>query len=109
MQISINSSVSSSDSIPATIDGFSAQMYLEDKLPHTPFATLEMPETKTGLALVNTTQEISGTSLQPFIDFNSWYLWNESFPVTVEGETHVHVKGLKATKVSFKKTVTLKG
>jgi hypothetical protein len=109
VQISINSTVSSSNSIPATVEAFSAKMYLEDKLPHTSFATLNMPETKTGLAIVNVTQEINGTALQPFIDFNSWYLWNESFPVTVEGETYVHVKGLKATKVTFKKTITLKG
>lgn len=107
--IQINSTVSSSNAIHATIDAFTAQMYLEDKLPHTPFASLQMPETKTGLAIVNLTQTINGTQLQPFIDFNSWYLWNESFPVTVEGETYVHVKGLKATKVTFKKTITLQG
>ncbi|KFX92225.1 hypothetical protein V490_05505 [Pseudogymnoascus sp. VKM F-3557] len=107
--ISINSTVSSSNSIPATVDGFDAIMYLEDKLPHTPVMTLKMPQTKTGLAIVNITQEISGASNQPFIDFNSWYLWNESFPVTIEGDTLVHVKGLKAAKVHFKKTVTLKG
>lgn len=107
--ISINSSVSSSDSIHATIDGFDAKMYLEDKHPHETFATLRMPETETGISLVNVTQEITGAALQPFIDFNSWYLWNESFPVTVEGETHVNVKGLRPTKVTFKKTITLKG
>ncbi|KFY08373.1 hypothetical protein V492_06285 [Pseudogymnoascus sp. VKM F-4246] len=107
--ISINSTVSSSNSIPAVIDAFDAVMYLEDKLPHTPVMTLKMPQTKTGLAIVNVTQEISGADKQPFIDFNSWYLWNESFPVTIEGETLVHVKGLKAAKVTFKKTITLKG
>lgn len=101
--------MSSSNSIPATVDAFDAVMYLEDKLPHTPVMTLRMPETKTGLAIVNITQEINGTANQPFIDFNSWYLWNESFPVTIEGETLVHVKGLKAAKVTFKKTVTLAG
>ncbi|KFZ09437.1 hypothetical protein V501_05568 [Pseudogymnoascus sp. VKM F-4519 (FW-2642)] len=109
VQISINSTVSSSNSIPAVVDGFDAIMYLEDKLPHTPIMTLRMPETKTGLAIVNVTQEINGTALQPFIDFNSWYLWNSSLAVTIEGETLVHVKGLKAAKVSFKKTVTLVG
>ncbi|OBT68424.1 hypothetical protein VE03_02844 [Pseudogymnoascus sp. 23342-1-I1] len=107
--ISINSSVSSSNSIPAVIDGFDAIMYLEDKLPHTSIMTLKMPETKTGLALVNVSQEISGANLQPFIDFNSWYLWNSSLLVTIEGETLVHVKGLKAAKVTFKKTVNLTG
>lgn len=109
VQVSINSSVSSSNSIPAVVEGFDAIMYLEDKLPHTPIMTLKMPETKTGMALVNITQEINGTANQPFIDFNSWYLWNESFPITVEGDTLVHVKGLKPAKVHFKKTVTLKG
>lgn len=109
VQISINSSVSSSNSIPAVVEGFDAIMYLEDKLPHTPIMTLRMPETKTGLALVNISQEISGASKQPFIDFNSWYLWNSSLAVTIEGETHVRVKGLKPAKVTFKKTVTLTG
>ncbi|OBT84247.1 hypothetical protein VE02_07685 [Pseudogymnoascus sp. 03VT05] len=109
VQISINSTVSSSNSIPAVVDGFDAIMYLEDKLPHATIMTLRMPQTKTGLALVNVTQEINGTALQPFIDFNSWYLWNSSLAVTIEGETLVHVKGLKAAKVSFKKTVNLTG
>lgn len=109
VQVSINSSVSSSNSIPAVVEGFDAIMYLEDKLPHTPIMTLRMPETKTGMALVNVSQEINGTANQPFIDFNSWYLWNSSLDVTIEGETLVHVKGLKAAKVTFKKTVTLKG
>lgn len=107
--VSINSSVSSSNSIPAVVDGFDARMYLEDKLPHTSIMTLKMPETRTGLALVNVSQEITGANLQPFIDFNSWYLWNSSLLVTIEGETLVHVKGLKAAKVTFKKTVELKG
>lgn len=107
--VSINSSVSSSNSIPAVVDGFDAKMYLEDKLPHTSIMTLKMPETKTGLAIVNITQEITGANLQPFIDFNSWYLWNSSLSVTIEGETQVHVKGLRATKVTFKKTVELTG
>ncbi|KFY84639.1 hypothetical protein V500_09127 [Pseudogymnoascus sp. VKM F-4518 (FW-2643)] len=107
--VSINSSVSSSNSIPAVVEAFDAIMYLEDKLPHTTIMTLRMPETKTGLALVNVSQEISGASNQAFIDFNSWYLWNSSLAVTIEGETHVRVKGLKPAKVTFKKTVTLVG
>lgn len=109
--ISIDSSVSSSDSIHATIDAFEAQMYLEDKLPHTPFATLMMPETHTGLSIVNITQELptTGATAQAFIDYNSWLMLNESVRMTVKGETTVRVKGLRGTKVNFEKTVTLKG
>lgn len=107
--ISINSTVTSSDSIHATIDGFTAEMYLEDKLPHTAFATLEMPETNTGVSIVNITQEIDTASSQEYIDFNAWYMLNETLRITVKGETHVRVKGLKATKVNFEQTVTLIG
>jgi hypothetical protein len=109
--ISINSSVSSSGSIHATIDGFTAVMYLEDKLPHTPFATLQMPQTETGLSVVNITQELStvGETAQAYLDFNAALMLNESIRMTVKGETYVHVKSLKATKVTFEKTVTLAG
>lgn len=109
--LSINSSVSSSNSIHATIDAFTAVMYLEDQLPHTPFATLQMPQTETGLSIVNITQEIStvGDTAQAFLDYNAALLWNETIRMTVKGETYVRVKGLKATKVNFQKTVTLPG
>lgn len=109
--LSINSSVSSSNSIHATIDAFTAVMYLEDQLPHTPFATLQMPQTETGLSVVNITQEIStvGDAAQAFLDYNAALLWNETIRMTVQGETYVHVKGLKATKVNFQKTITLPG
>lgn len=109
--ISINSSVSSSNSIHATIDAFTAIMYLEDQLPHTPFATLQMPQTETGLSIVNITQELStvGETAQAYLDYNAALLWNETVRMTVKGETYVHVKGLKAAKVNFEKTVTLPG
>lgn len=107
--VSINSTVTSSDSIHAVVDGFTAELYLEDKLPHTPFATLQMPETTTGVSVVNITQELTNAASQAYIDYNTWYMANESLRMTVKGETHVRVKGLKATKVNFEKTVTLTG
>ena len=110
--ISINSWVEADDSISATIDGFEADMYLEDKLPHVPFATLQMPQTKTGLTIINVTQTIktnSGESSQAFVDYNTWLLANETVRMGVSGRTTVRVKGLKGYGVDFKKVVELKG
>lgn len=110
--ISIDSWVEASDSIHATIDAFEADMYLEDKLPHTPFAKLQMPQTKTGISIVNITQDINigdEKYRQAFVDYNIALLSSETVKMTVEGRTHVRVKGLRAEEVSFKKTIELKG
>jgi len=70
-----------------------------------------MPETHTGESIVNITQELStvGETAQAYIDYNAALLLNESIRMTVKGDTYVRVKGLKATKVNFEKTVTLAG
>lgn len=109
--ISINSSISSSDSIHATIDGFLADLYLEDTEEKTPFASIQMPETKTGVSIVNVTQELptNGANAAAFIQYNTWLLSNETLRMTVKGKTQVRPKGLKAHKVNFEKTVTING
>lgn len=111
MTIGIDAWVQADDSISATIDGFEVSMYLEDKLPHTPFAVNQMPETKTGLSVVNITStlETTGPRAQAFADFNAWILANETTRLGVSGKTKVRVKGLKAHEVDFKKVVELKG
>jgi hypothetical protein len=105
--ISINSVVHSENTIKAWIEPFTADMYLEDKYPHVAFAQVNMPQTHTGESIVNVTQQVAVTP--DYIDFNTWVLLNESVRVTVEGDTVVHAKALKAAKVHFKKTITLKG
>lgn len=112
LTLSINGTVTSSDAIHAKIDGFNASMYLEDKLPHTPFLQLEMPNTETGAWPVNVTQHVSlsdNATRNAFIDYNKWLMANKTTRVTVSGVTYVHVKALKAHKVNFKKTITMNG
>jgi len=106
----INSTIRTSTSTKASIEGFNASLYLEDKLPHTPFAYLQMPETSSKkVQAVNISQHLDLFDAQAYTDFNTWYLLNESFRMTIAGETYVHVSGLKKTKVNYKKTVTLIG
>lgn len=111
VMIAFDSWVDADDSISATIDSFEASMYLEDKLPHTPFAVQTMPETKTGLSIVNITSmlETKGERAQAFADFNAWMMTNETVRLGVSGRTKVRAKGLKAHEVDFKKVVELKG
>jgi len=110
IRIGVNSTVSSSSSHSATIDAFNASFYLEDKEPHTPFLFTEMPEIHSKkVSAVNISQEVSITNEAAFADFVTWYLLNETFRVTVDGWTHVHVSGMPSTKVHFQKTVNLTG
>jgi len=109
-EIAINSTITTSSSRSATIEAFNASLYLTDKLPHTPFVTIEMPEVHSSkVSTLNTTQNVTITDEQAFADYNSWYLLNESFSVTVDGWTHVKVSGLPSVKVHFLKTVNLTG
>lgn len=109
-QISLNATIASKSSHKATIDAFNASFYLEDKLPHTPFLSLQMPQTVSHRgAIVNITQDITITDQRAFADYNAWALQNESLLVTVDGWTHVHVSGLPSTKVHFLKTLNLTG
>jgi len=110
LQISINSTIHSSSSHTATIDAFNISLYLEDKLPHTPFTYAMMPELHVHkIAGVNITQKVAVNDEKAFGDFVAWYMVNETFLVTVDGWTNVHVKGLPKTKVHFQKTVNLTG
>lgn len=61
------------------------------------------------VSVVNTSQEITIANQKAFADYNSWYLLNDTFRVTIDGWTHVHVSGLPSTKVHFVKTVNLTG
>jgi len=110
VHVSINSTITSSSSHSATIDGFNASLYLEDKLPHTPFLFLQMPQIHSHkVSTVNVSQTVTNFDEQAFADYNSWYLLNDTFRVTIDGWTHVHVSGLPSTKVHFQKTVNLTG
>ena len=114
MTITIDSWVQASDAIHATIDGFEADMYIEPEngAQKAPFAKLQMPQTKTGISIVNITQTLNvgeEAYKQPFIDYTVALMTKESINMVVEGVTHVHLKGLKAYKVNFKKTIKLTG
>jgi len=108
--LAINSTIKTGSSTSATIDPFNASFYLEDKPGHTPFMFAQMPKIHSKkTSVVNLTQEITLTDEQAFADFTSWYLMNDTFRVTVDGWTHVHVSGVPKTKVHFQKTVNLTG
>ncbi|KAL2160946.1 hypothetical protein VTH06DRAFT_8658 [Thermothelomyces fergusii] len=109
--MSINSTIKTDGSAHAKIDGFQGVMYLEDHEPHTPFAKIDFPETTSdALQTVNVTQLVPIENVEALTRFNTWLLVNDSVRVTVEGDTHVRVKGIaRSYGVTFKKTITIPG
>jgi hypothetical protein len=110
VHMEMNSTITSGGGVSATIESFNASLYLEDKAGHPVFAYIQMPETTADkVVTANISQTLNIYDAQAYADYNTWYLINETFRVTIDGETYVHVKGLKKTKVNFHKTVTLTG
>jgi len=110
--MSINSTIRTDGSVHATIDGFPAELYLEDLPDHTPFAVVQFPSTTSdALVTVNVTDQfINVTDQHAFAVFNTWLLVNETLNVTVSGDTYVHVNGIsKAFSVHFQKTINMPG
>ncbi|KAK3680448.1 hypothetical protein B0T22DRAFT_62391 [Podospora appendiculata] len=109
--MSINSTILSDGKIKATIDGFPGKMYLEDYHDHTPFAIIDFPATTADAEqVVNVTQFTQINDVAAFTAFNTFLLMNDTFRVTVEGDTFVTVHGIaRRYPVTFKKIVTLPG
>ncbi|KAH6630738.1 hypothetical protein B0J18DRAFT_110726 [Chaetomium sp. MPI-SDFR-AT-0129] len=111
LTISLSSTIKTDGSVKANIAAFEGVMYLEDRQPHTPFATLNFPATTADAEQhVNVTQFLPVEDLEALTNFNSYLLANETLRVTVEGNTFVQVSGIsRAYPVVFKKTVTMPG
>ncbi|KAK4197796.1 hypothetical protein QBC40DRAFT_100144 [Triangularia verruculosa] len=111
MTMAINSTIKSDGKVHATIEPFLGVMYLEDLPGHTPFASINFPETTSeALQTVNVTQTLDITDVDALTTFNTWLLANETLRVTVYGETGIHVKGIsRRYPVTFKKTVEMPG
>jgi len=58
---------------------------------------------------VNVSQTLQIYDMQAYTDFNTWFLLNDTFRLTINGNTWVHVAGLKPSLANFRKVVTLKG
>lgn len=103
----INSTITTDGSIHAKVDGFQGNLYLEDLEPHTPFATIDFPDTTSDKHQdVNVSQAITITDMDAFIDYNVWFVNNKTLKLTVEGKTKVKPRGLsKKYDVDFKKTI----
>ncbi|CAK7213917.1 hypothetical protein SEUCBS140593_002008 [Sporothrix eucalyptigena] len=95
----------------ATVEAFEGVMYLEDEPSHTPFVTINFPETQNQpFQTVNISQNVNVTNLDALTTFNAWLLNNETLRVTVQGNPTVKVPGIsKGYGVTFKKTVTMPG
>ncbi|CAK7217117.1 hypothetical protein SCUCBS95973_003043 [Sporothrix curviconia] len=100
-----------SGSTKATVKAFKGVMYLEDEPSHTPFVTIDFPETQNmPFQTVNISQHVDIESIPALTTFNAWLLNNESLRVTVLGYPDVKVPGIsKNYGVTFKKTVTMPG
>lgn len=109
-QLSINTTLKSGTT-KATVEAFPGVMYLEDEPSHTPFVTIDFPETHNQpFQVVNISQYINITNIPALTTFNTWLLNNESLRVTVLGHPTVKVPGIShGYKVTFKKTITMPG
>ncbi|KAK3330782.1 hypothetical protein B0H66DRAFT_74560 [Apodospora peruviana] len=109
--MSVNSVIRSDGKVHAIIEPFKGVMYIEDLPDHTPFATLDFPETTSeAFQVVNVTQFTKIDDMGAFTTFNTWLVNNETFRVTVMGDTHVKVKGIaRRYPVTFKKTIDMPG
>lgn len=109
--MAINSTIRTDGSVKAVIAGFVGEMYLEDLLPHTPFAAISFPETTSdALQTVNVSQFIPITNMAAFTTFNTWLLHNTTLRVTVAGNTNIQVHGIsKNYPVTFSKTIEMPG
>jgi hypothetical protein len=109
--LAINSTITSDGSVHATVRAFTGVMYLEDLLPHTPFSTVEFPETSSdALQSVNVSQAVNLSNSPLFTTFNTWLLNNETLRVTITGDTAIRVRGIaRDYPVTFRKTITLNG
>ncbi|KAF4984195.1 hypothetical protein FZEAL_593 [Fusarium zealandicum] len=109
--LEINSTITTDGKIKAEIDAFEGVMYLEDFEPHTPFATVQFPETNADKhQVVNVTQRTEITDMEAFTRFNVWFQSNETVRLTISGKTKVKPHGLpRKYDADFKKTVELKG
>lgn len=107
----INSTISTSGNLHATVEAFEGDLYLEDFEPQTPFGRLMFPETS-GAAnqVVNISQQVQITDMEAFIRFNTWFALNDTLRLTVDGRTSVQPDGLDRNYgVDFKKTLEIKG
>ncbi|KIH92757.1 hypothetical protein SPBR_02927 [Sporothrix brasiliensis 5110] len=95
----------------ATVEAFQGVMYLEDEPSHTPFVTIDFPETQNKpFQTVNISQHVDIADIPALTMFNTWLLNNESLRVTVLGYPNVKVPGIsKKYGVTFKKTITMPG
>ena len=109
--MTINTEIKSDGKVKARIEPFVGVMYLEDLPEHRPFARVQFPETTSDKSqIVNVEQFTTIEDMEAFTTFNTWLLHNETFKVTVEGDTKVHVKGIaRAYGVTFKKTIDMPG
>ncbi|KAJ4290099.1 hypothetical protein N0V88_006605 [Collariella sp. IMI 366227] len=111
LTMKLDTTIKSDGSVHAKIAGFPGVMYLEDYQPHTPFAKIDFPQTTSDAhQVVNVTQDLPIEDEAALTRFNTWLLSNETVRVTVEGETHVRVKGIARNYgVTFRSTLDTPG
>jgi len=109
--MAINSTIRTDGSVNANIANFTGDMYLEDLMPHTPFAQIDFPATTSAaLSVVNVTQYVDIKNMAAFTTFNAWLLQNTTLRVTVVGSTSVQVSGINRWyPVTFSKTIEMPG
>jgi hypothetical protein len=109
--LAINSTIASDGKVHAKIGAFTGVMYLEDLEPHTPFSTVNFPETSSdALQTVNVSQAATIGDNPAFTTFNTWLLHNETLRVTISGDTTIRVNGIaRDYPVKYHKTITLNG
>lgn len=110
-RMEINSTITTDGSIHAKIDPFEGALYLTDLGKESTFVTLDFPETSAEKhQKVNVSQHENIEDMTTFTQFNSFFIYNKTVSVTVEGKTKAQPRGLnRKYGVNFKKTLEFAG
>lgn len=101
-------SIAKSDSaFHPKLDGFVAQLSLEDKEP---FIEINIPDAQTNKKFeIKVEHEVKILNEDRFTEYTKTALGTEKFKVKLDGKTKLHQKGLDPIDITYKKTVEMKG
>lgn len=109
--LGINSTLEGAHSVKATIDAFTADFYLKEHKPYTPFIQVELPKVSVGKGTTYISVKDRATDVidgEAFEEFSKALFELEEFSVSVKGKSKIHVAAFKSN-IDYKETVTTKG
>lgn len=109
--LGINSTLEGAHSTKATIDAFTADFYLKEYEPYTPFIQVDLPKVSVGKGTTYISVSDRPTDVldsKAFEEFSKVLFDSEEFSVSVKGKAKIHVAAFKSN-IDYRETVTTKG